>query len=311
MAAAFRQHTSRALDPQLHTHVVIANRVKLAGRPVAGVRRPRDQARPAHPVGALPRRAASRADRPARRPLARARARDRRDRRRRRGGPGRVLPADRRWCTAGSTRSSTGSSTTMGREPTPRERWRLEREAVARQPPRQGPSLDAGGDLHAQWADQVQALGPRPGRGRRRRASAGRSHARSSDRSTLRPGRRPGAGRARRSGSRRGGRPSWSASSPPRSPPTHRPRRRQARRLGRAARRRVGGGALCRHVPAGPARCPAAPRRPPGHRVGPRPGPDHPGDPRPGSRPARLGRPPPRPPAATDNRPPPIAARSS
>jgi len=26
-AAAFRQHTSRALDPQLHTHVVIANRV--------------------------------------------------------------------------------------------------------------------------------------------------------------------------------------------------------------------------------------------------------------------------------------------
>ena len=27
IAAAFRQHTSRALDPQLHTHVVIANRV--------------------------------------------------------------------------------------------------------------------------------------------------------------------------------------------------------------------------------------------------------------------------------------------
>ncbi len=28
VAAAFRQHTSRALDPQLHTHVVIANRVR-------------------------------------------------------------------------------------------------------------------------------------------------------------------------------------------------------------------------------------------------------------------------------------------
>ncbi len=28
VAAAFRQHTSRALDPQLHTHLVIANRVK-------------------------------------------------------------------------------------------------------------------------------------------------------------------------------------------------------------------------------------------------------------------------------------------
>lgn len=28
VAAAFRQHTSRALDPQLHTHLVLANRVK-------------------------------------------------------------------------------------------------------------------------------------------------------------------------------------------------------------------------------------------------------------------------------------------
>ena len=44
VAAAFRQHTSRALDPQLHTHVVIANRVQLARRPVAGPRRPHHQA---------------------------------------------------------------------------------------------------------------------------------------------------------------------------------------------------------------------------------------------------------------------------
>ncbi|MCB0922880.1 MAG: relaxase domain-containing protein, partial [Actinobacteria bacterium] len=28
VAAGFRQHTSRALDPQVHTHLVIANRVK-------------------------------------------------------------------------------------------------------------------------------------------------------------------------------------------------------------------------------------------------------------------------------------------
>jgi conjugative relaxase-like TrwC/TraI family protein len=28
VVAAFRQHTSRALDPQIHTHLVIANRVK-------------------------------------------------------------------------------------------------------------------------------------------------------------------------------------------------------------------------------------------------------------------------------------------
>ena len=28
VAAAFRQHTSRALDPQLHTHLDIANRMK-------------------------------------------------------------------------------------------------------------------------------------------------------------------------------------------------------------------------------------------------------------------------------------------
>ena len=30
IAATFRQHTSRALDPQLHTHIVIANRVRLS-----------------------------------------------------------------------------------------------------------------------------------------------------------------------------------------------------------------------------------------------------------------------------------------
>ena len=33
IAAMFRQHTSRALDPQLHTHLVIANRVKPTSAP--------------------------------------------------------------------------------------------------------------------------------------------------------------------------------------------------------------------------------------------------------------------------------------
>ena len=50
---------------------------------------------------------------------------------------------------------------TMGRQPTPRERWRLEREAVTDSRPRK-PKPAAGSDLHARWADQVRALGLEP-----------------------------------------------------------------------------------------------------------------------------------------------------
>ena len=82
VAAAFRQHTSRALDPQIHTHLVIPNRVKSPdGRWLALDARliKRDQ----RTLSALYHAgAASRADPGARRPLADTRERHRRDGRR-------------------------------------------------------------------------------------------------------------------------------------------------------------------------------------------------------------------------------------
>ena len=103
VAVAFRQHTSRALDPQLHTHLVIANRVKSPDGRWLALDAPSDQTRSADPVGVVPRVVAGRADSPARCPLASTRARDRRDRRCPRGVAGRVLdphrgggPSDRR-----------------------------------------------------------------------------------------------------------------------------------------------------------------------------------------------------------------------
>lgn len=52
--AAFRQHTSRMLDPQLHTHAVVVAKVRIAnGRWLAGCAD--DQVRPADTVGAVPR----------------------------------------------------------------------------------------------------------------------------------------------------------------------------------------------------------------------------------------------------------------
>ncbi len=46
----------------------------------------------------------------------------------------------------------------MGREPTPRERWRLEREAVVDSRPAKPKALDAD-VLHRRWAEQTAALG--------------------------------------------------------------------------------------------------------------------------------------------------------
>ncbi|MGH9268108.1 MAG: relaxase domain-containing protein [Acidimicrobiales bacterium] len=59
VAATFRQHTSRSLDPQVHTHVAIANRVLGPGWALAGAGCPHHQMRPAQPVRPLPRRSAS------------------------------------------------------------------------------------------------------------------------------------------------------------------------------------------------------------------------------------------------------------
>ena len=218
------------LDPQLHTHLVIANRVASPDGRWLALDARSIEGRPAHPVGPLSRRAASRADRPARRPLGRTRARDRRDRRRRRGGPGRVLPAvrdggppprrqarpvhrhdgpgaDGRGNGGGS--SAKPSSTAARPKPTARRRRRAAR-------PVGGPGA------------RPRA---RPGRGRRHGGwvAGGPPRHRPARHDT---GRRTRRWPCWRRGSRRGGPPSWSASSPPPSPPTTALHRRQRGRPG-------------------------------------------------------------------------------
>ena len=160
VAAAFRQHTSRALDPQLHTHLVIPNRVmspdgrwlaldarliKLdqqslsaiyhAGlraemtrrlgvrweQPVNGIAEIRDV-----PDGVLVEFSARTQD-------IRRRLDDKLDR----------------------------FNATMGRDPTPRERWKLEREAAIDSRPGKAHSVDAE-VLHAGWAEQTRHLGHDP-----------------------------------------------------------------------------------------------------------------------------------------------------
>ena len=107
IAATFRQHTSRALDPQLHTHVVIANRVRSDDR--------------------------------------------------------RWLALDAR--TAGVQRRIDEKLDrfidTFERDPTPRERWRLEREAVVDSRPPKAHDIDAA-TLHDGWCSQIETLGLEP-----------------------------------------------------------------------------------------------------------------------------------------------------
>jgi conjugative relaxase-like TrwC/TraI family protein len=158
----FRQHTSRALDPQLHTHAVIANRVagpdgrwlaldartikmdqrtmsalyhallraELTGR--LGVRwQP-----PEHGIAEIADiDAAVLAEFSQRRDVVKRRLDEKLDRFR----------------------------TNLGREPTHRERWRLEREAVldSRPSKRDGPGLD---ELSEEWRDRVRGLGRDPDR---------------------------------------------------------------------------------------------------------------------------------------------------
>ena len=160
IAAMFRQHTSRALDPQLHTHVVIANRVKSPdGRWLA-----LDARLIKHDQQTLSARyhEALRAELTARIGV-------------------RWHPPEHGIAEIGDvpddvlvTFSSRTSDVhrridskldrfieTMGREPTPRERWRLEREAAVDSRPAKRQAINAD-ELHAQWADQVRQLGYDP-----------------------------------------------------------------------------------------------------------------------------------------------------
>ncbi|MGD9794257.1 MAG: MobF family relaxase, partial [Acidimicrobiia bacterium] len=157
IAASFRQHTSRVLDPQLHTHVVIPNRVlapdgrwlaldartlKLDQRTLsaiyhAGLRAELTQrlgvgwepvvngiADVAGVSGDVLREFSTRADQVAARL---------------------TVKLDR-------------FQVTMGREPTPRERWRLEREAVTDSRPSKIHGVE-GATLHETWIARLNGLG--------------------------------------------------------------------------------------------------------------------------------------------------------
>jgi conjugative relaxase-like TrwC/TraI family protein len=160
VVGVFRQHTSRRLDPQLHTHAVIANRVlapdgrwlaldartikldqrtlsalyhaglraELTGR--LGVR----WAEPEHGIAEI-------ADIPEE-VLAEFSQR--------------TSDIDQRLeVKLGRFRRN------LGRDPTPEERWRLEREAVIDSRPAKPHGINHG-DLHAEWQDRVRELGLDP-----------------------------------------------------------------------------------------------------------------------------------------------------
>jgi len=160
IAAQFRQHTSRALDPQLHTHVVIPNRVmspdgrwlaldarliKLDQRTLSGLYHATLRAELTASLGvrwgAPERGIAEIADVPE------------------------SLRAEFSTRTAGVLRRTEEKLDrfveTMGREPTPRERWRLEREAAVDSRPAKPKAVDAD-ELHRTWADQTRAFGLEP-----------------------------------------------------------------------------------------------------------------------------------------------------
>jgi len=157
IAATFRQHTSRALDPQLHTHVVIANRVrspdgrwlaldartlKLDQRTLSGIYHATLRAELTSRLGV--------SWRPVENGIAEmAEVSD-------------VVLVEFSSRTADIERRVDEKLDrfidTMDRQPTPRERWRLEREAVIdSRPPK--PHTHSAADLHAGWRGQVEALG--------------------------------------------------------------------------------------------------------------------------------------------------------
>jgi len=160
VAAGFRQHTSRALDPQLHTHLVVANRVKSPdGRWLALDARTlkRDQ----RTLSAL------------------FHAAERAELTRRLGvewgpvvnGIAEIEGIDRRVVEEFSTRTKAVTARlsekldrferTMGREPTQRERWHLEREAAVDSRPAKDHAVNAD-ILHERWVGQLRDLGVDP-----------------------------------------------------------------------------------------------------------------------------------------------------
>ncbi len=156
-AATFRQHTSRSLDPQLHTHVVVANRVlsadgrwlaldarglKLDQRTASAIYHASLQAELTRRIGvewvATDHSIAEIGEIPAEAITAFSQRTDSIRRR--------VDTKIDRFIDS------------MHREPTPRERWRLEREAVIDSRPPKGGNIHAN-DLHSEWSERLEALG--------------------------------------------------------------------------------------------------------------------------------------------------------
>ncbi|MDQ4097110.1 MAG: relaxase domain-containing protein, partial [Actinomycetota bacterium] len=160
VAATFRQHTSRALDPQLHTHVVIPNRVlspdgrwlaldartlKLDQRTLSAVYHAGLRAELTHSLGVV-------WEEPV-------------------NGIAEIadVSADLREEFSARTRvvqerieeKLERVGDTFERQPTARERWRLERDAVTESRPSKSHAPDAP-SLHAEWADRSIEIGHEP-----------------------------------------------------------------------------------------------------------------------------------------------------
>ncbi|MEZ5280565.1 MAG: MobF family relaxase [Acidimicrobiales bacterium] len=162
IAATFRQHTSRALDPQLHTHVVIANRVmspdgrwlaldartlKLDQRTLSSIYHATLRSDLTDRLGVMWE------------PVE--------------NGIAEIANMPKVVLEEFSTRTLDVQKRidvkidrfidTFDRQPTARERWKLEREAVVDSRPAKIHNTDAA-SLHEVWGSQVEALGIAPDR---------------------------------------------------------------------------------------------------------------------------------------------------
>jgi conjugative relaxase-like TrwC/TraI family protein len=162
VAAMFRQHTSRALDPQLHTHLVIANRVQspdgrwlaLDARTIKKDQRTLSAIYHAGVRAELTNRLGVRWYQPEH-------------------GIAEIVDVPEALLLEFSARTAEMRRRvdakldrfidSMGRAPTPRERWRLEREAAVDSRPNKSKSVDAE-QLHDEWREQARAIGMDPGR---------------------------------------------------------------------------------------------------------------------------------------------------
>lgn len=159
-AACFRQHTSRALDPQLHTHVVIANRVmspdgrwlSLDARTIKFDQRTLSALYHAGLRAELTRALGVTWDEPVNR-IAEMR------------GMAADVLAEFSARTEEVQRRIEDKLEAFQkhfeRDPTPRERWRLERDAVTDSRPSKSHGVDAL-SLHAEWAERSVTLGYEP-----------------------------------------------------------------------------------------------------------------------------------------------------